>query len=125
MSQVRLYLDEDAMRKALVFGLRARNVDVLTAAEAQMINRDDQDHLAVAATSGRVLYSFNIADYCIFHQSWMSEKRFHAGIVLAPQQRYSAGEELRRLMRLISTVSAEEMRNRIEFLSAWPNGRAN
>ena len=27
MSQVRLYLDEDAMRKALVFGLRARNVD--------------------------------------------------------------------------------------------------
>jgi hypothetical protein len=33
MSQARLYLDEDAMRKALVFGLRARNVDVLTAAE--------------------------------------------------------------------------------------------
>ena len=55
----------------------------------------------------------------------MSEKRFHAGIVLAPQQRYSGGEELRRLMRLISTVSAEEMRNRIEFLSAWSmNGKA-
>jgi hypothetical protein len=31
MSQIRLYLDEDAMRKSLVFGLRARNVDVLTA----------------------------------------------------------------------------------------------
>ena len=42
MSQVRLYLDEDAMRKALVFGLRARNVDVLTAAEANMINRPDE-----------------------------------------------------------------------------------
>lgn len=125
MSQVRLYPDEDAMRKALVFGLRARNVDILTAAEADMINRDDQDHLAVAATSGRVLYSYNVADYCILHQSWMSEKRFHAGIVLAPQQRYSGGEELRRLMRLVSTVSAEEMRNRIEFLSAWSNGRAN
>jgi hypothetical protein len=43
MSQIRLYLDEDSMRKALVFGLRSRNVDVLTAAEAEMINRDDQD----------------------------------------------------------------------------------
>jgi Domain of unknown function (DUF5615) len=125
MSQVRLYLDEDAMRKALVFGLRARNVDVLTAAEAEMINRDDRDHLAVAATSGHVLYSFNVADYCILHQAWMSEKRFHAGIVVAQQQRYSTGEELRRLMRLNSTVQAEEMRNRIEFLSAWSNGRAN
>src|ERR1700687_2665524 len=103
MSQVRLYLDEDAMRKALVFGLRARNMDVLTATEAQMINRDDQDHLAIAATSGRVLYSFNVADYCILHQAWISEKRFHTGIVVAQQQRYPAGEELRRLMRLIST----------------------
>jgi hypothetical protein len=119
MSQARLYLDEDAMRRSLVFGLRSRNVDVLTAAEAQMINRQDQDHLAVASVSGRVLYTFNVADYCILHQAWMAEQRSHAGIVVAPQQRYRAGEELRRLMRLISTVTAEEMRNRVEFLSAW------
>ncbi len=125
MSQVRLYLDEDAMRKSLVFGLRARNVDGLTAAEAEMINRDDQDHLAAAATSGRELYTFNVADYCILHQAWLAEKRIHAGIVAVQQQRYSAGEKLRRLMRLISTVTAEEMRNRIEFLSVWSNSRAN
>jgi len=56
MSQARLYLDEDAMRRSLVFALRARNVDVLSAAEAEMVNRDDQDHLAAAAASGRVLY---------------------------------------------------------------------
>ena len=49
MSQARLYLDEDAMRRALVFGLRTRNVDVLTASETEMINRDDQDHLATAS----------------------------------------------------------------------------
>src|ERR1700693_56759 len=116
MSQVRLYLDEDAMRKALVFGLRARNVDVLTAAEAEMINRDDQDHLAAAAASGRGLYTFNVADYCVLHEAWLAEKRLHAGIIVAQQQRYSAGEELRRLMRLISTVTAEEMRNQIDFL---------
>ena len=107
MSQVRLYLDEDAMRKALVFGLRARNVDVLTAAEAEMINRNDQDHLAAAAALGRVLYSFNVADYCILHQAWMAEEQFHAGIVVGQQQRFPTGEELRCLMRLISTVTAD------------------
>jgi hypothetical protein len=44
-----------------VFGLRARGVDVLTASEAEMINRKDEDHLATASASGRVLYTFNVA----------------------------------------------------------------
>jgi len=78
MSQVRLYLDEDAMRRSIVFGLRARNVDVLTASEAEMINRNDQEHLAAATASGRVLYTFNVADYCVLHQTWISQDRPHA-----------------------------------------------
>lgn len=91
MSQARLYLDEDSMRRSLVFGLRARNVDVQAASEAGMINRDDEDHLAAAALAGRALYTFNVADYCALHESWISQKRAHAGIIVAPQQRYSTG----------------------------------
>lgn len=70
MSQVRLYLDEDAMRRSLIFGLRARNVDVLTAAEADIINRRDEDHLTAAAAAGRALLTYNTADYCALHQGW-------------------------------------------------------
>ena len=114
-----LYLDEDAMRRSLVFALRARSVDVLTAGEAGMINRSDEDHLVAASALGRVLYGFNVADYCRLHQSWTSQGRTHTGIIVAPQQRYRVGEELRRLMRLIGSVSADQMRNRIEFLSSW------
>ena len=43
----------------------------------------------------------------------------HAGIILAVQERHSVGEQMRRLLRLTSTLTAEAMRNRIEFLSAW------
>ena len=43
----------------------------------------------------------------------------HAGIILVVQQRYSIGEQSHRLLRLIKTLSAEEMENRLEFLSAW------
>ena len=82
MSQVRLYLDEDAMRRTLVFGLRARNVDVLTAAEADMINRPDEDHLVKASDAERALFTFNVADYCALHQRWMSLQRAHAGIIV-------------------------------------------
>jgi hypothetical protein len=119
VSQPRLYLDEDAMRRSLAFGLRARNVDVLTAADAGMIQRSDEDHLSTACASERVLFTFNVADYCVLHQAWMVQGRFHAGIIVAAQQRYSASEELRRLMRIIGSVSAAEMQNRLEFLSSW------
>jgi len=52
-----LYIDEDAMDKDLVQALQARGLDVLTAWEAGMIERDDKDHLTYAKDQGRVLYS--------------------------------------------------------------------
>lgn len=81
MSQIRLYLDEDAMRKSLVFALRARNVDVVTAAEADMISRPDEEHLMAASALRRALLTYNTGDYCALHQRWMSQARPHAGIV--------------------------------------------
>jgi hypothetical protein len=119
MSRVRLYLDEDTMRRSLVFGLRARSVDVLTASEAEMINRADDAHLAAAARLDRVLYTYNTADFSGLHQNWTATRQAHSGIIVAVQQRYSVGEELRRLMRLIAGISAEQMRGRLEFLSNW------
>ena len=56
---IRIYVDEDAMDRDLVEGLRARGVDVLTALEAGMIERSDEEHLDFATREGRILYSFN------------------------------------------------------------------
>jgi hypothetical protein len=119
MSQARLYLDEDSMRKSLAFGLRARNVDVLTATEAGVINRADEAHLTAASAAGRALFTHNTSDFCALHQGWIALGRPHAGIIVAPQRQYSIGEELRRIMRLISRRTSEEMQNRLEFLSSW------
>src|SRR5205085_1254153 len=119
MSQIRLYLDEDTMRKALAFALRARNVDVLTATAANMVNREDEEHLAAASEAGRALFSYNTSDYCAPHKKWIAAGRPHAGIIVAPQQQYSVGEETRRMMRLLNGRTAEQMENRLEFLSSW------
>jgi hypothetical protein len=112
---IRLYFDEDSMDRALVSALRARGVDVLTAHEAQMIERPDEAHLAFAARRRRVLYSFNVGDCYRLHK----QGRSHAGLILVQQQRYTVGEQLRRLVRLVATRSVREMRNHVEFLSAW------
>ena len=114
-----LYLDEDSMRQALVQALRARGVDVMTALEADMIERADEEHLDYATAQGRVLYSFNVGDFYDLHTAFMGRGKSHAGMILVRQQRYSVGEQMRRLLKLITANSAEEMRNQVEFLSAW------
>ena len=116
---IRLYFDEDSMQHALVNALRARGIDVLTALEAQRIERSDEDHLDFATAQGRVLYSFNVGDFYQLHASYLEQNKSHAAIVLALQQQYGVGEQMRRLLQLIAHLTAIDMQNRVEFLSAW------
>ena len=119
MSRIRLYFDEDAMQHALVVALRARRVDVLTASDCGMVGRSDEDHLRHASNDGRVLYSFNVRDYSLLHEQWSAAGREHSGIILASQQGYSIGEQLRRLLHLLNRKPAAEMLSRLEYLSTW------
>lgn len=116
---LRLYLDEDSVRRALVEALRTRGVDVTTALDAGMTRRTDEEQLAYATQAGRVLYTFNVCHFYHLHTLCLQQGRSHAGIILARQQHYSVGEQMRRILRLVASRSAEDMRNRIEFLSAW------
>ena len=116
---IRLYIDEDSMDRALVRALRARGVDVATAWEEGMIERKDAEHLNYATEQGRVLYSFNQEDFYRLHTTYLAQGKSHAGIILARQQHYSVREQMRRLLGLIATKSADEMKNWVEFLSAW------
>lgn len=87
---IRLYLDEDSMDRALVRGLRARGADVLTAFEAGMIEKEDEQHLEWATAENRALFSFfNLVDFCRIHASFTLGGKGHAGIIVAQQQRYT------------------------------------
>ncbi|WP_333420817.1 hypothetical protein [Microcoleus sp. F4-D5] len=43
----------------------------------------------------------------------------HTGIILAQQQRYSVGAQLRGLLNLIAAKSAEEMIDALEYLGTY------
>ncbi|MBN1874753.1 MAG: DUF5615 family PIN-like protein [Anaerolineae bacterium] len=107
------------MRHSLVRALRARGIDVLTALEAGMIERDDRAHLEYATEQGRALCTFNVGDFYQLHNEYVAQGRWHAGIILMQQQSCSVGEVLRRLLRLIASKPANEITPWIEFLSAW------
>ena len=53
------------------------------------------------------------------HSEYVNAGRAHAGIVFGDQQRFSVGEQMRRLLRILALRSAEQMQNGYEFLSAW------
>ena len=65
------------------------------------------------------MYSFNQRDYMNLHTTFLGQGQSHAGIILARKDSYSIGEQMRRLIRLINAIPAEEMKNRVEFLGAW------
>ena len=92
---------------------------MITALDAGMIEREDAEHLDYATEQGRVLCSFNVGDYYRLHTDYVAQGKPHAGIILMRQQFYSLGEQMRRILKLMASRSADEMRNWVEFLSVW------
>ena len=111
-----LYLDEDSMDRDLLVALRARGVDVITATEAGMLGCSDSEQLDYATAQGRVFSTFNRGDFYRLHTQYLTEGKYHRGIILAPQQRYSIGEQLRQILELISGKTIEQMENNVEFI---------
>jgi hypothetical protein len=119
VNQIKIYFDEDAMHIRLVTALRSRGVTVVTVIDACMAEKTDEEQLAFATEQECVLYTFNVSDFFRLHTQWISAGREHAGIILAPQQRFSVGEQLHRILRLRASSTMSSMRNQIEFLSNW------
>ena len=89
------------MDGALVLALQARGIDVITAADADMLARSDSDQLDYATSQERVLYTFNRGDFYRLHTQYLTEGKKHAGIILAPQQRLSIGNQLGQILEII------------------------
>ncbi len=107
------------MKARLAAALRLRGFDVLTPHDSGLLRADDEAQLEFATKTERVLYSFNISDFCRLHSAWLADGRDHAGMILAAQQIHSIGEQVRRISRIDSAWTIVEMRNRVEFLSNW------
>ena len=121
MTKIRLYLDEDSIKNSLVVALRNVGVDVITASDANKLSCTDEEQLIWATEDDRVIYSFNVGDFCRLHILYMVEGRNHGGIILS-KQRYSVGEQLRGILSLIDAISKEDMRNQQVFLGTYVRG---
>ena len=108
--RIKFYMDEH-VPTAVTVGLRLlREVAVLTAQETGLLAASDEDHLALAADEGRVLFTQD-TDFLRLHAEGIS----HAGIAYVRQQT-SIGYIVRGLMLIYQVLDPEDMQQHVEFL---------
>jgi predicted nuclease of predicted toxin-antitoxin system len=107
---IRYHLDEH-VDPVIADGLRRRGIDVTTTVEAGLRSAIDEEHVRFARTQQRVIVSSDRDFLVLAHRGTV-----HAGIVFYRQGRYTAGEMIRRLVRLWEQRTPEEMQNHVEFL---------
>ena len=75
-------LDEDVSPR-VAEGLRKRGVEAISVHEAGRANSraSDEDQLIFATSAGRVLVTYNRADYQVLDATWRLRGRTHAGIL--------------------------------------------
>jgi hypothetical protein len=106
---VKFYADEH-IAKAVVRGMRARGVDIISAVEANMLGATDEQHLELATNNNRVVVTQD-DDFIGLHAAGFD----HAGIVYAKQGR-SIGDIVSGLMLVYQVLDADDMRGQLEYL---------
>lgn len=112
--QPKLHLNEH-LSPSLAMQLRAHSVDVTSTQETNLRTTPDAVQLAYAAAQKRAIVTFNFADFTQLHTHYMQEGQVHWGIILSTAQ--PIGILLRRLLRLVNTLSADDLRNQIRWLN--------
>lgn len=113
---IRFYLDADVDIK-LAANLRRAGYDCVSAREVGNAALDDETQIVFATNEGRVLLTHNIQDFVPIFERWWHANRDHPGIVVS--QQIPLGELQRRVMRLLDTVTADEMENNLRNLAEF------
>jgi len=116
MSAISIYTDED-MHGQVAPQLCRRGFDALSTPEVGNLELSDEEQLDFAIRNQRAILSFNRRDFCRMHAEYLTSGREHCGIIASTQ--LPIGEVVKRCLRLLSSITAEEMVNQLEFLSNW------
>lgn len=113
---ISLYLDE-MISVVLAVVLRQYGYDVIAAKEVNMLGKSDEEQLAFACSNRRAIITFNIKDFVLLHQSWLSEGKKHFGIIVSPEIRISKLTHL--CLRLLGKTESRYLINQLCFLQEF------
>jgi predicted nuclease of predicted toxin-antitoxin system len=117
---ISVYTDEDITTE-LAPMLRERGFVAQSALEAEMLNADDNEQLRHATANGMAILTCNAVDFLRLAREYAEAGRSYAGIVISSEQfsRRQISELLRLVLRLLNTLSADEMRDSVVYLQQF------
>lgn len=110
---IELYLDED-VNVLVAELLRGRGFVAITTRDANLLQNSDSEQLAYAVSERKAFLTHNRADFEALAQEYADAGKKHYGIILAT--RHPPYELVRRLMRILNHVTADEMEDQIRYI---------
>jgi predicted nuclease of predicted toxin-antitoxin system len=107
---IRFHLDENCDPR-IARGLRLHGIDVTTTPEAGLLTAPDEEQLAYANSTVRVIVTQD-ADFLRIAAAGQE----HPGVVFYPGQHRSIGQVIREVHLIWEVYEPEEMRNHVEYI---------
>ena len=117
---IALYTDED-ITSELAPALRERGFEAQSALEAGLLRAHDARQLAYAADHNLTLLTCNASHFLILARHYATSGQAHAGIIISSEQysRRRFGELLRLTLRVMNTMTVDDMRNAVVYLQQF------
>ena len=96
-------------------GLKRRGIEAFSAKESRNLGLSDEEHLKYAAKNKAAILTHD-DDFLILADNWKREGIGHYGIIYVHRMKLTIGECIRKIEFLTKVLSAEDLKNHIEFL---------
>lgn len=110
MSSLKIYGDEN-INIAIIEGLKLRGIEAYSCKDFTNFGLSDDEQIAFAKSRNFVLLTHDTDFLRAVHE----KKLGHEGILFAPQTK-DIGKIIRKIEYIISILTAEDMKNHVEFL---------
>ena len=112
--KIKLYLNEN-LSDEIAQRLRLNGIDAVSSHDAGMNAQDDDRQMEFAVSQARTLVTVNKKDFILIHAEYIQHQREHFGVVISDD--VDTWVIYRRLLKLVATLQAEEIKNQLRWLN--------
>lgn len=116
MLSPKLHLNEH-LSPRLAQQLRRHGFDVTSTLESGLVSASDREQMEFCSSERRAILTFNVEHFTLLHEEFMAANKEHWGIVLSTRE--PIGVLLHRLLRLLNSLSADELKDQICWLNEF------
>jgi len=114
LARLKIYTDENVDIRVSE-GLNRRGIKAFSAIKMGMIGVSNREHFKYASDMRAVVFTHD-HHFLEIAKSLTREGKNHWGVIFVEMNKLSVGEYIRRLALYADVLSAEEIKNQIEFL---------